>query len=96
MRFYHCIALTDVILFIVLLTEGILNGLANALSMLPVAMGFFILFIGIGAGQQANAIKWALWYYENRHVIRDYHKKFGTINSEEAMHHAESENQHRN
>jgi len=94
MRFYRCIALVDVLLFIILLSEGILSGLAPSLRILPIAVGFFILWIGIGAEQRAKAIQWALWYYENRHLIKDYHKRFGTITPDEAIHHAESKNQH--
>jgi hypothetical protein len=81
--FYRVIAFADVILFIALLTEGILNGLANALSIMAIAMGFFNLLIGIGAEQRTKAIKWALWYYENRHLIRRYHEKHGQIKLEE-------------
>lgn len=80
---YRFIAFADVILFVALLTEGILNGLANALSIMAIAMGFFNLLIGIGAEQRTKAIKWALWYYENRHLIRRYHEKHGQIKLEE-------------
>jgi hypothetical protein len=88
MRFYHYIALADVILFVVLLTEGMLNGLANALSIMAVAMGFFNLLIGIGAEQRTNAIKWALWYYKNRELLAEYKQKHGVIDtSERETHH---------
>ena len=91
MRFYRCVALVDIFLFIVLLSEGILSGLAPSLRILPIAVGFFILWIGIEAEQRAKAIKWALWYYDNRHLIADYHKKFGIIKPENATHHGKSE-----
>jgi hypothetical protein len=88
LRFYHFTALADVILFIVLLTEGILSGLANALSMMVIVMGFLNLLVGIEAEQRANAIKWALWYHKNRELLAEYKQKYGVIDtSEQETHH---------
>lgn len=79
--FYRIIAPIDVLLFIILFTEGILNHTLYAISAFTGA--FFILFIGIGAQQRANTIKWALWYHKNRHLFRSYRERFGEIKQEE-------------
>lgn len=86
-RFYHCIAVIDVILFIVLFLEGMFNGFFTPMGIMPTVMAFCILYIGIGAERQARALKWTLWYHKNRKLIEDYYAKFGRIKPENAEEH---------
>ena len=77
-RIYRVIALWDVVCFVILFTEGLFQ-LFSWQAFIFFISAFVVLYIGIGAEQRAQVLKWALWRYENRHILAEYKQKYGEV-----------------